>query len=232
MERKSLPLEIKRLADREFSGYGSVFGNTDLGDDVVMPGAFSRSLREWKHRGQAPQMFWMHDPSKVAGRWDEMREDRKGLYVKGTLASTPLGDEMRTLLKMDAVRGLSIGYRTRESDWDDEGNRLLKAVDLWEVSLVSLPMNPLAQVTLAKSRLSAAGEYVPTPREFERILRDVGCSKTVAKRICGKVFDTELCGGTLPEHGRRDDGSTEEAEMLKGLNGLLDKIGLAVITTK
>ncbi len=93
-------------------------------------------------------------------------------------------------------------------------------------------MNPLAQVTHAKSRLSASGEYVPTPREFERILRDVGCSKTVAKRVCGKVFETELCGGTLPELGRRDDGNDEEAEMLKGLNGLLDKIGLAVITTK
>lgn len=231
-QKLSFGLELKALSDGQFEGHGSMFGNVDLGGDIVIPGAFKASLAEHKRNGTMPQMFWMHDPAKVAGRWDEMREDRKGLYVKGTLAATALGDEMRTLLKMDAVRGLSIGYRTRESDWDDEGNRLLKAVDLWEVSLVSLPMNPLAQVTHAKSRLSASGEYVPTPREFERILRDVGCSKTVAKRICGKVFETELCGGTLPELGRRDDGNDEETEMLKGLNGLLDKIGLAVITTK
>jgi HK97 family phage prohead protease len=227
-------LELKALSDGQFEGHGSIFGNVDLGGDIVVPGAFKRSLAQHRKDGSAPQMFWMHDPSRVAGKWDEVREDTKGLYVKGTLAPTPLGDEMRALLKMNAVRGLSIGYRTRESDWDDEGNRLLKEVDLWEISLVSLAMNPLAQVTSAKSRLSDIGEYVPTTREFEHILRDAGCSKSVAKRLCAKLFEPELSGGTLPKLGRRDDGEADDqaADLLKSLNGLYEKVGTAVITTK
>jgi len=49
--------------------------------------------------------------------------------------------------------------------------------------VVSLPMNPLAQIMHVKTRLSAAGEYVQTSREFERTLRDVGYSRTVARKI-------------------------------------------------
>jgi len=117
-----------------------------------------------------------------------MSEDESGLKVKGVLADTPLGNEIHTLLTMEAVRGLSIGYRTIEDDWTKDGTRLIKEVELWEVSPVSLPMNPLAQVAHAKSQLSQAGEYVPTAREFERTLRDVGCSQHTAKTILSKVY--------------------------------------------
>lgn len=184
-------LEIKSLNDREFEGHGSIFGNEDLGGDVVLPGAFKKTLTTHAQEGGLPQMFWMHDPSRVAGKWTEMREDHDGLWVKGVLADTPLGNEIRTLLKMDAVKGLSIGYRTVKDSIDKAGRRLLKELELWEVSVVSLPMNPLAQVAHAKSQLSARGEYVPTAREFERTLRDVGCSQKVAKRMISTIFDEE-----------------------------------------
>lgn len=194
MKRPNLtfPLEIKSLTKREFEGYGSVFGNTDLGGDVVVKGAFDSSIAEWKGKGEMPQMFWMHDPSRVPGKWLDMSEDDNGLYVKGELADTPLGNEIHTLLKMDAVRGLSIGYQTVEADWGADDTRLIKQVKLWEVSAVSLPMNPLAQVEHVKTQLSAAGEYVPTAREFERTLRDVGCSQRVAKVILSKLYDGEV----------------------------------------
>lgn len=184
-------LEIKNLDDREFEGHGSIFGNEDLGGDIVLPGAFKRTLAKHQKDGALPQMFWMHDPSRVAGKWTSMHEDDDGLHVKGILADTPLGNEIRTLLKMDAVKGLSIGYRTVKDAFDGAGRRLLKELELWEVSVVSLPMNPLAQVAHAKSQLSASGEYVPTPREFEHALRDVGCSQRVAKTIISKMNDGE-----------------------------------------
>jgi len=184
-------LEIKSLNDREFEGHGSIFGNEDLGGDIVIPGAFKNTLKQHKQNNSLPQMFWMHDPSRVAGKWTEMAEDPSGLRVKGVLADTPLGNEIRTLLQMEAVKGLSIGYRTIRDDFDEKGRRLLKEIELWEVSVVSLPMNPLAQVVHAKSRLSATGEYVPTPREFEHALRDVGCSLRTAKRIISKVYDEQ-----------------------------------------
>lgn len=223
MEKICVSLEVKSLNDREFEGYGSIFKNVDLGGDVVLPGAFKRSLREHKESNQLPQMFWMHDPSRVPGKWLEMHEDKKGLVVRGVLADTDLGNEIHTLLKMDAVRGLSIGYVTRDQDYDKDGHRLIKEADLWEVSVVSLPMNPLAQVAHVKSRLSAAGEYVPTIREFERRLRDVGCSQKVAKILCSKMFDGDDSNGMLDE--QRDAEEVNEA--IGAAQAVLERIQLA-----
>jgi hypothetical protein len=179
----TIPLEVKSLTARQIEGYGSVFGNVDLGGDVIARGAFLNSLEEHAAAGSMPAMFWMHDMKQVPGRWDEMAEDSNGLVVNGTLADTGLGNEMRTLLKMKAVRGLSIGFYIRDADYKEDGVRVIKSVELIETSLVSLAMNPLAQITQAKSRLSAAGEYVPTAREWEHRLRDVGLSSKTAKRV-------------------------------------------------
>jgi HK97 family phage prohead protease len=183
MQKVVPSLKVKSLSERQFEGHGSIFGNVDLGDDVVLPGAFARSLAERKSSGILPGMFWMHDPGRVAGKWLDMKEDKRGLWVKGELAPTPLGDEVHALMKMDAVNGLSIGFQIRDQDYDRDGVRVIKEVDLWEVSVVSLPMNPLARVTHVKTQTSGAGEYVPTPKEFERILRDAGCSRSVAKQL-------------------------------------------------
>lgn len=179
----TVPMDLKALEAREISGHASIFGNVDLGGDIVLPGAFKRSLAEHRTAGTMPQMFWMHSMDQVPGRWTDIHEDDKGLFVKGELAKTQLGDEMRTLVGMKAVRGLSIGYVPTDVDYDDDGNRLLKAVDLWENSLVSLAMNPLARIEAAKSRLSATGEYVPRKLELEQTLRKAGFSKATAMRM-------------------------------------------------
>lgn len=220
----TVPLEIKSLAEREFEGHGSVFKNVDLGGDIVVPGAFKRSLSAHRKAGGLPQMFWMHDPSRVPGKWLSMTEDDHGLKVKGVLADTDLGNEIHTLLRMDAVRGLSIGYRTLDSDFDRDGNRLIKEAELWEVSVVSLPMNPLAQVAHVKSRLSAAGEYVPTAREFERLLRDTGCSQTVAKTILSKLFDPLEARDVQPEPRDVVVADGEGAELERAAKALAEKL--------
>lgn len=195
MQNLTVQLEIKALNKREFEGYGSVFGNKDWGDDVVMPGAFSRTLAEHKNDGSLPMMFWMHDPSRVPGKWLEMSEDSNGLYVKGVLADTELGNEIHTLLGMKAVGGLSIGYITRDQDFDNDGARLIKDADLLETSIVSIPMNPKAQIVHAKSRLSERGEYVPNTdematlkRDCEKFLRSKGLSKQLAIKYASNLF--------------------------------------------
>ena len=165
-------LEIKQLSKGQFEGYGSVFNNIDRGGDVVVPGAFKKSLAEHKQKGELPLMFWMHKMDQVPGKWLAMEEDTQGLYVKGELADTQLGRETHTLLEMKAVRGLSIGYITQDYSYDSEGNRLLKSVDLLETSIVSLAMNPLADITSVKTRLSNMGEYVPTPEDIALLKRD------------------------------------------------------------
>ncbi len=218
----SVSLDIKQVSSRQFEGYGSVFGNVDQGGDVVIRGAFSNTLRDHKNSGEMPLMFWMHDMRQVPGVWLDMKEDDRGLYVKGELVDTQLGNEVRTLLKKKAVRGLSIGYHTREADYDREGNRLLKELDLIEVSIVSLAMNPMASIDAVKTRLSDAGEYVPTEREFERSLRDAGLSRSVARHVCAKVFDDESSSGKLREPRQRDAGDVDEDEFAKAIR-LLDE---------
>lgn len=217
----TIPLEIKALNKREFEGYGSVFGNKDYGNDVVLPGAFKRTLAEHKGDDTLPMLFWMHQPDKIPGKWLEMSEDDKGLYVKGTLADTPLGNEIHTLLGMKAVSGLSIGYSTRDYDYDDEGVRLIKDADLWETSIVSLPMNPKAQIVHAKSRLSERGEYVPTTdelaglkRDLEHFLRGKGLNKQLAKVYVSNTFK-EHTGATptAPSETLSEDELITEAEL-------------------
>lgn len=215
MEQKRIPLQIKSLSEREFEGYGSIFGNVDLGGDVVAPGAFTKSLKRYQKEGALPLMFWAHDPAQVPGAWTEMSEDSRGLYVKGTLADTQLGNEVRTLLGMKAVRGLSVGFSLSPNgvDYDDDGTRIIKNAELWEVSIVSLPMNPRATVQHAKTRLSATGEYVPTTQELSTVKRELeswfrghGFSKAAAIAYASMAFRDD---GAIPE-ALADDGVKPE----------------------
>jgi HK97 family phage prohead protease len=138
----------------EIAGYGSTFGNVDLGGDIVMPGAFRASLASWKAQGRLPPMLAVHDMSAFPiGAWTEMSEDSRGLRVKGAVANTPRGREAWALINMQpsALDGLSIGYQATEVDFDRNGNRLLNQIDLFEVSVVQLPMNPAARLQLPKS---------------------------------------------------------------------------------
>lgn len=152
MQRIAVPFEIKSLDDSgSLEGYGAVFGNIDAYGDVIIHGAFSESLREHAKKGTLPVMLWMHSPDRIPGVWEEMREDEKGLYVKGRLVATELGAEVRTLLKAKALSGLSIGFSSDVVDFNKDGNRLLRQVKLWEVSIVSLPANDQARVTTVKA---------------------------------------------------------------------------------
>ena len=131
----------------EISGYASVFGACDQGGDVVQSGAYGRSLEALHKAGRRIKMLWQHDPSRPIGVWDEVREDEKGLFVKGRiLADVQAGAEALALLKAGAIEGLSIGYRTIRAEKSQNGRRLLHELDLWEVSLVTFPMLPEARV--------------------------------------------------------------------------------------
>lgn len=226
MEKLSVPLELKGAAERKIEGLGAVFGNRDLGGDIILPGAFTKTLREPPNTIRP--MLWQHNPDQVAGRWDHFAENDEGLIVKGTLAETDLGNEMYTLLKMGAIGAMSIGYQTTDYAYDKKGNRLLKEVVLHEVSLVSMPMNPLAKIQYVKSRMSAQGEYVPTTREFEGALRDVGCSKSVARKLVA------LCRN-LEDDGKPSPASRvvpADSEVERALKALAEQITADVIRRK
>jgi HK97 family phage prohead protease len=143
-------------ADGTFSGYASLFGKTDLGRDVVMPGAFRASLGK---RGAAGvKMLFQHDPNQPIGVWTEIREDGTGLFVKGRLtADVARAREVLALMRAGALDGLSIGYRTVRGQTDAKtGVRRLMEVDLWEISVVTFPMLPDARVSSVKALQLAA----------------------------------------------------------------------------
>ena len=178
------PFEVKSLTDAGIvEGYGSVFGVLDDYADVIEPGAFKNTLEDRRNKNRMPSMLWQHFPSQPIGKWIEMDEDTHGLRVKGQLAmKTAKGSEAYELLKMDAINGLSIGYITKEFEMDTETQvRRLKAVDLWEVSVVTFPANDYARIDGVKASLVAGS--IPTIRELERFLRDAGFSRSQAKGI-------------------------------------------------
>ena len=130
-------------------GYASLFGQRDQGGDTVQAGAYGASLKALAAQGRRVKMLWQHDPGQPIGVWEEVREDAKGLYVKGRiLTEVERGREAAALLSAGAIDGLSIGYRTLRAERDAKGQRLLAEVELWEVSLVTFPM-------LAEARVSA-----------------------------------------------------------------------------
>jgi HK97 family phage prohead protease len=131
----------------EIAGYASLFGTADKGGDVVQKGAYAASLARLATARSGVRMLWQHDPTKPIGVWDEVREDGRGLWVKGRLLlDLRLAHEAYVLLQAGAIDGLSIGYRTLRSEKAAGGGRLLHEIELWEVSLVTFPMLPEARV--------------------------------------------------------------------------------------
>jgi len=169
--------ELEEVASADpigsISGYGAIFNNVDLGGDVILPGAFRRSLDEWRKSGRLPVMLAQHD-SRVfpVGAWTSMSEDSRGLRVKGNVANTPRGREAWALINMrpSALDGLSIGYSAGKSNYRSDGARELKDLDLFEISIVSLPMNPLARLELGKS----ADDLSTALQRLKRVVADQG----------------------------------------------------------
>lgn len=130
--------------DGQFSGYASIFGLPDLGRDIVMQGAFAASLA--RRGASGVRMLWQHDPSEPIGRWLSLREDRAGLRVDGRLnLAVQRAREVAALMREGGLDGLSIGFRAVKAVPERGGRRLL-ALDLWEVSLVTFPLQPGARV--------------------------------------------------------------------------------------
>jgi len=129
-------------------GYASVFGVKDRGGDIVMPGAYSASLKRLTEGGGRVRMLWQHDQGQPIGVWDEVVEDTHGLRVQGRLLTdVAKGREAAALMAAGAVDGLSIGYRTLRAEKQTGGGRTLHELELWEVSLVTFPMLPVARVS-------------------------------------------------------------------------------------
>lgn len=211
MEHSDFTFELKDVDEKgRFSGYGAVFGNVDQGGDRILPGAFNKSLKAFSEGTARPKMLWQHDPSQVIGVWEKMASDKTGLQVEGRLlTSLPRGKEVHTLLEEKALDGLSIGYQTIDyATTKEDGNRVreLKEVNLWEVSVVTFPMNTAATVTDVKQ--------LGSPREVEQILREAGVPNAFAKLVAIHGYDEAT--NRLSAH--RDDGDEAQKQSMEALH--------------
>lgn len=198
MAHKGFSFDVKAVDDAGvIEGYASVFGGApDSYGDIIAPGAFVGSLKRHKQAGTAPLMLWGHDSSQPPiGNWTDLAEDGKGLWVQGSIdLEDAMGQRVHRALKRKAMKGLSIGYETLDSEADAKrpGVRILKEVDLWEISPVNFPAQPRAAVDNVKSYTS--GGYLPSLSEFEDFLREAGFSKSQATAIAGKGLAPLLRG--------------------------------------
>jgi len=180
--------EVKSDAKGIFTGYGSIFGNEDQGNDIVKKGAFTKSLT--KRPASKVKMLFQHKTDEPIGVFTDIYEDNKGLFVKGQLAmGTQKGREAYELLKMGALDGMSIGFKADPDkqgyNENKRGVRTLKEVDLMEISLVTFPMNESALIQTVKGNAKNI-------REWEKILRDVGGLSRTESKIGAKALSEAL----------------------------------------
>jgi len=166
-----------------FKGYASTFGNEDLGGDVVLQGAFNRTLKKMK-----PKVCYQHDFYKVIGVLTVCQEDEKGLYVEGKLPKAHSeARNVASLLKCKGIDEMSIGYNTVECEIDnDAGVRYLKDVDLFEVSFVSMAMNNRAKVTSVKSAQEVINS-IESIKDVNTFLKEKGLNNTERTGIIAKI---------------------------------------------
>jgi HK97 family phage prohead protease len=182
MNHLNLPFEVKSLNDAgRFEGYASVFGNVDLGGDIVERGAFKEFVQN--EAGQVV-VLWQHHSNEPIGV-ASVAQDKTGLRFSGDLVlDDPIAHKAYSHMKAGSVRGMSIGFDILPGGAEilNSGLRKLKSLKLWEISVVTFGMNPLAQVSGVKS-------LPETIREFEDFLRDVGgYSASQAKAIASGGF--------------------------------------------
>jgi HK97 family phage prohead protease len=163
--------EIKADNDNtgRISGYGAYYDNVDNGMDVIKGGAFDKINRSIK-------MLYQH--RDLIGMWDIVKEDSKGLIVEGNInVKTSIGSDAYELAKSGALTDMSVGFKSIDYNYDTKGVRTISKADLYEVSLVSFPMNEKANI------LSVKSDDIITERDFEHTLRQLGFSNKQSKHI-------------------------------------------------
>jgi HK97 family phage prohead protease len=197
METKSLALasaEIKMGAEGglSFSGYASVFDGLDSYGDTIEKGAYKNTLLD---RDRPIQLRWNHF-GPVIGKFTEMYEDEKGLFVEGELTKGhSQAEDTAALLRHGAISGLSIGYVVKDSV--QEGVvRKLKDIDLHEISVVESPADNSAHIGSVKSAKKL--------KDVEQFLRSKGLSQAEATATVAAVKNI---------HGEREEEKEKASEV-------------------
>lgn len=180
----------------QFSGYASVFDGLDSYGDTIKAGAYKNTITD---RERPVQLRWNHF-GPVIGKFTEMYEDEKGLFVSGELTKGhSVAEDTAALLRHGAISGLSIGYSVKDSEQQGVV-RVLRDIELFEISIVETPADNNAHIQTVKSATDL--------KDVEAVLRQKGFSQKEATAIVAKVKKI---------HGEREEEKqkTTELETLK-----------------
>ncbi|KWS41952.1 HK97 family phage prohead protease [Pseudomonas syringae] len=201
MSKLEVPFELKAVDEAgNFEGYAAVFNNVDLGDDVILPGAFTKVKTT---RGGKLKLALYHDLTRLVGAADYTQDDH-GLLLKGKVnLAVSYARDAYELMKSEILDSMSIGFSTIKADFEERAGRrvrIIKEAELWEASFVPFGMNPEAQVLTVKSDI----------RLFENALRErMGLSQKEAAAVA-----------SLGYPALRRDGGSEATAIVEGLKSL------------
>lgn len=210
------PFEVKSVdaTNGIFKGYGSVFGEVDSHRDIVMPGAFSKSLAKFKAKGRLVPMLWQHDTWNPIGVYPELKEDDIGLDIEGECnMEVQQGREAHALMKQRALSGLSIGFNIARADERDPatGIRKIHEVDLWEISPVTFPSNDSSRVVDVKSIA-----MLESLADCEKALRDAGFSRAESTTLVSRIKSI----GVQSDSGNNDANAADLKKALSIIQGI------------
>lgn len=229
-EKKAIAVSLNKVDEKGlFEGYACLFGKEDLGRDIIRSGAFSNSLNK---RGIAGvKLLYQHDPAQPIGQWLTIREDGRGLFVKGQLAlDVEKAREIHAMMQAGILDGLSIGFKTIRGQKDRKsGARHLLELDLWEISVVTFPMQPDARISSVKSDpttsgMEATSGFHLSKRQLERkLMQDAGLSRSDARALLARGFPGLA--------GKQDAATTKSNNQLAKLERLTRSMRRAVRQT-
>lgn len=175
MDRLDIAFRFEPSADTaEFAGYAVIWGERNAHNEIVQRGAFTKTLAEHRAAGTRPVMLWSHDRAEIVGVWEEVREDDKGLFVRGRLLTeVTSGKDTYERMKAGAVTGLSIGFRVPAGgEKRRAGVRYLHEIDLAEISIVGIPSAGGARITSVRSN----GRSSESAAAFVEACRQAKCA--------------------------------------------------------
>ncbi len=207
---------LKAIEDGLVEGYASVFGKIDSYGDTIAPTAYDKVIEE----KQIPLMFFNHDSSEIPiGKWTSISKDDIGLKVIGQLdLSQQKAQEVYNAVKFGSISGLSVGMSVNPEQYEklDENCWIIKEVKkLYEVSIVNFPADDFARILNCKSINFDACNNVT---DFEKRLRDAGCSRNEAKSLISVAKRVLI-------NQREADEKADEDMICKRIDSILEKLG-------
>ena len=171
---KSLSLEVKDVDTKQgiVTGYFSAFGNVDSDGDIMMPGAFKRSIQDWGPEGKGRIKHLLnHDPSKPLGKIQVLKEDEYGLYYESKVGTHTLGKDYIKMIESGLIAEHSIGFKTLREQKSGDANQIHEVMLFEGSSLTAWGANE-ATPLLGMKNMNSIEQIQDQIKSFEKFIRN------------------------------------------------------------